>query len=356
MKTHTFTSTSTFALAALLGASLVATAQTPAPGQGRGQTGQTQPGQTPTGSAADRTRADQAGARPGALSVQRFERLSGTKIKTAQGEEIGQLEDLVFGPNGEVTYGVVSFGKIDGMADKWYFMPWSNVQYRGPDGVAVGRDGSIIIAVEKERLKNAPGFDKNTWPIRKAGDTTARTELPFGEVDKFYERDVRATGRAVNASARAGASTILRASEIRGRTIETANGETVGPITDVVIDPVSGRLNYVVVGSGDRLVAVPWEALRSGKAGPGGNDALILPLTKDRLMSAPEFQRGDARWTEMSEPTYIQRVYDFYSVRPYWSDTAKDGSREVRPGADDTRRQPVDRKDDKRKDEPPKNP
>jgi sporulation protein YlmC with PRC-barrel domain len=297
----------------------------------------------------------------GRLSVQRFDRLGGTKIKTLEGKEIGQLEDVVLGPNGEALYGIVSFNKIDGMGDKWYLMPWTAVQYRGADGVGVAQDGTIIIAVAEERLKNAPGFDRHNWPLKKSdgtsGAATAKTEWPFGDVDRYYETEMR--GRPIPASARLSTAGILRASELRGRAIESSTGEKLGSISEVVVDPTNGRVNYVVIttagmGAGDRLIAVPFEALRAGKPSADaarGEVALVLPLTKDRLATAPEFFRGDSRWQEMSDPMYVTRVYEFYSVRPYWTTQPSDVNRgDARPPT------PPDKKDDtqKKKDEPPK--
>jgi hypothetical protein len=87
---------STLALAALLGASLTAAAQNPPQGQGQGQGQRTvQPGAQQT-----TPKVNPQDARMGRLSVQRFDRLGGTKIKTLEGKEIGQLEDVVLSPNG----------------------------------------------------------------------------------------------------------------------------------------------------------------------------------------------------------------------------------------------------------------
>lgn len=338
--------TSLFALAALLGASLTAAAQ---------QKEQPQSGRTPVqpGAAATEPSANRAGR----LTVTRFDRLGGTKIKTPQGEEIGKLEDIVFAPNGEALYGIVSFDKIPGIENKWYLLPWSSVQYRGADGVGVSQDGSLVLGIAKERIKNAPGFDKNEWPVHKNKAGADERAWPFSDVDRFYEPETRMTGRPINASARANTDAILRGSELRGRSVETSNGERFGTVSDVVIDPANGRVNYVVLSNaaGDRMIAVPWEALRAGKpatgAGPSANDALVLPFTRDRLMAAPEFMRGDTHWSEMSDPAYVGRVYEFYSVRPYWNQPMDRNHDHANPPAEPKARTPDKEKKD---DMPPK--
>lgn len=59
--------------------------------------------------------------------------------------------------SGKVAYGVLSFGGIMGMGDKLFAVPW--------DSLAVdGENECLVLNVSKERLKDAPGFDKDHWP------------------------------------------------------------------------------------------------------------------------------------------------------------------------------------------------
>ena len=84
--------------------------------------------------------------------------LSGDAIKNPQGESLGDLKDVMIDTaSGKVAYAVLSFGGILGMGDKLFAVPW--------EALAVdGENKCLILNVGKERLKDAPGFDKDHWP------------------------------------------------------------------------------------------------------------------------------------------------------------------------------------------------
>ena len=82
----------------------------------------------------------------------------GAKIVNAQGEDLGEIEDLVIDTrDNRVAYAIVSFGGFLGMADKHFAIPWKAISFDARDKVA-------ILNIDKDRLTNAPGFDKDKWP------------------------------------------------------------------------------------------------------------------------------------------------------------------------------------------------
>ena len=90
--------------------------------------------------------------------------LKNTKIVNLDGEDLGNLEDIMLNVNdGDVAYAVVSFGGFLGMGDKHFAVPWDALTV---DSV----EHRIVLDVDRERLENAPGFDKDDWPTT-ADDT-----------------------------------------------------------------------------------------------------------------------------------------------------------------------------------------
>ncbi len=84
--------------------------------------------------------------------------LIGDRVVNRQGEDLGKIEDFVLDPEqGRVGYAVVSFGGFLGMGDKLFAVPMQALQLSRADK-------RFILDVDKERLKNAPGFDKDQWP------------------------------------------------------------------------------------------------------------------------------------------------------------------------------------------------
>lgn len=85
--------------------------------------------------------------------------LEGDRVVNAAGETLGKIRDIMIDvPSGRVAYAVLSVGGLLGMGDRLFAIPW----------VALTMDAAnkcFILNVDKERLKNAPGFDKDQWPM-----------------------------------------------------------------------------------------------------------------------------------------------------------------------------------------------
>lgn len=94
-------------------------------------------------------------------------------VKNRTGESLGEIQELVLDKiTGQVRYVVLSFGGFLGMGDKFFALPWNALKYDE-------NQDAFIIGLDKETLKRAPGFDKNSWP--NMSDRRWATE-----VFKFY--------------------------------------------------------------------------------------------------------------------------------------------------------------------------
>jgi sporulation protein YlmC with PRC-barrel domain len=91
----------------------------------------------------------------GALSASM---LIGDPVVNRKGEKLGKIEDLVIHPQGFcIEYAVLSFGGFLGMGDKRFAVPLEAMQL-SPE------EKKFTLDVDKERLKNAPNFDKDQLP------------------------------------------------------------------------------------------------------------------------------------------------------------------------------------------------
>lgn len=82
----------------------------------------------------------------------------GNKIVNPAGEQLGNLKELVLDlEDGRIAYAVLSFGGLMGLGDKLFAIPWEAL-------ILNPKDHTFILNVEKEVLKEAPGFDKDHWP------------------------------------------------------------------------------------------------------------------------------------------------------------------------------------------------
>lgn len=90
--------------------------------------------------------------------------LQGDRVVNSAGEDIGKIDEIMIDtPTGRIAYAVLSFGGFLGMGDKLFAIPWSRL--------ALDEDNKrFLLNIDKDTLKQAPGFDKDNWP-----DMTDRT-------------------------------------------------------------------------------------------------------------------------------------------------------------------------------------
>ncbi len=92
------------------------------------------------------------------LRIQKASDIMGRAVQNDRGEKLGDIKDMAIDPdNGRVVYMVLSFGGFLGVGDKLFAIPPSVVQVPGTGSFTV-------LMIDKEQLKNAPGFDKSHWP------------------------------------------------------------------------------------------------------------------------------------------------------------------------------------------------
>lgn len=102
--------------------------------------------------------------------------LMGEPVINAVGESLGEIRDLMIDVvTGRITYAVLEFGGFLGLGDKLFAVPWM--------ALTLDVDNRcFILNVDKRRLKDAPGFDKDHWP------TMAQSEWA-DQVQRFYSAE-----------------------------------------------------------------------------------------------------------------------------------------------------------------------
>jgi sporulation protein YlmC with PRC-barrel domain len=84
--------------------------------------------------------------------------LIGNDVYNQKDEDLGDIKEIMLDVRGgRVAYAVLSFGGFLGMGEKLFAVPWSALTL---DTV----NKRFVLGVDKERLADAPGFDKDKWP------------------------------------------------------------------------------------------------------------------------------------------------------------------------------------------------
>lgn len=92
---------------------------------------------------------------PRVLSVAQ---LIGNKVVNKEGEPLGNIKDLMVDlDDAQIAYAVLSFGGFLGLGDKLFAIPLEALTFGS-------EDHTVTLDVDREVLKNAPGFDKDHWP------------------------------------------------------------------------------------------------------------------------------------------------------------------------------------------------
>jgi len=182
--------------------------------------------------------------------------------------------------------------------------------------------------------------------------------------------DSQSAGSPSNPSARYSATGRMgqqevRASKLMGSEIKSSSGETLGTISDVILNPSSGKVDFAVLSlsstlgstgndstsstgtagtstsassqstsSGGKLAAVPWSLLRSSaSAGYGASasaststsasgeqQSFIFTGEKTKLQNAPSFE--ESNWPQMNGSEWRRSIYSHYGVQAGYSSGA----------------------------------
>jgi sporulation protein YlmC with PRC-barrel domain len=85
--------------------------------------------------------------------------LIGSRVVNLKKENLGKMEDLVIEPrDGRVSFAILSFGGFLGMGEKLFAVPLQAMKTSAED------DRTFVLDADKEKLKNAPSFEKDRWP------------------------------------------------------------------------------------------------------------------------------------------------------------------------------------------------
>jgi sporulation protein YlmC with PRC-barrel domain len=84
--------------------------------------------------------------------------LSSDDVYNRNSDKLGSIKELMIDiEKGTICYAVLSFGGILTLGEKLFAIPWS--------AFTVDLENKrLLLNIEEETLKNAPGFDADNWP------------------------------------------------------------------------------------------------------------------------------------------------------------------------------------------------
>ena len=110
----------------------------------------------------------------------------GTRIKNAEGKDIGEIDRLLIDPSsGKVSHVVVGLGGFLGVGEKKVVVPWSDLK------MSAAQEGKkALITMDQAKLESAPRYERTARADRSPSASPATTTNPrVKDSDKDGKRD-----------------------------------------------------------------------------------------------------------------------------------------------------------------------
>jgi len=177
--------------------------------------------------------------------LKRASRVMHARVKNPQGDNLGTVHDIVLTPDlNSVSYVALSTGGVLGLGANLHAIPWS--------ALSTGLNGTYVVSMSKQQLKQSPGFRAAYWPSSPERGWEMQGSEPS------YPAQTKEESRRVQER---------RFSRIKGTRVKDAEGRDVGSVRDMIIAMDDGRIDYTVVstggflGVGTKYAAVPQSAI-----------------------------------------------------------------------------------------------
>jgi sporulation protein YlmC with PRC-barrel domain len=267
----------------------------------------------------------------------------GRPVRDAQGRQVGTVEYIMIdAQNGNVLYAMVGGDGALNMGDKLIAVPWSAIDLQRQ---AVQVDRSL------DELKAAPQFAQDTLaeltqptvvarvhdyylvPNRQAEQGTSASqsgqERPSRQAQQESQRQQSSQanqpriliGRNIITTLLA--PVLTSAQQMQGTGVEGPDGQVLGRIDKIMIDPDHGYVAYVLLekarflGMEGQWLPVPFKALRWSMS----DQTYALNTSAEQLQRIPSLPHQDLP-TQVSA-SQLQQLYADYGVTPYWERMAR---------------------------------
>ncbi|MGV8831285.1 MAG: PRC-barrel domain-containing protein [Devosia sp.] len=232
-------------------------------------------------------------------------------------EEIGNVSDLIFNKDGQITAVVIGVGGFLGIGEKSVAVDFSNLEFT----VAADNTERWVLPTTADALNNAPDFvwkdDKPYGNANSMATDSMNTTTGAAPADSMMSpADPAATTTDSAAvpmnSTREGYSPVdyeaLTADNLTGATVIGPDGEDIAKVGDILLT-ADGKVDAMVVdfggflGLAQKRVAVGMDNLEFA-ANDSGDLVIYSDFTREQLEAQPEYDEA----TYATDPT--QRATD----------------------------------------------
>lgn len=208
-------------------------------------------------------------------------------------DNVGEINDLLLGGDGEVKAVLLDIGGFLGIGEKTVAVDMSELSFIN-DGDE-NSDYFVTVALSKTMLENAPEFDHmssnettamTTDHTMSDGTTTAMT------MDEAWDRPATARDGYVIV-----AETDVTAEDLQGASIYGANDALLGEIEELIIGS-DGNVETALadiggfLGIGEKRIEISYDELQIMREGDGDDLIVFVSATQEQLEKRPEANPG----------------------------------------------------------------
>lgn len=137
---------------------------------------------------------------------------------------------------------------------------------------------------------------------------TIQSAVAGGKSDKEHKSHASYSSQEESMS---GKTSGVRLSKLMDAELKSQDGENLGSIEELMVDPQTGKIDFAVVGRGgflgigEKHVPIPWDSIEAKSA-----QEFTVNVDSERLKSAPTI---DGSYANLQDSQYRDRVEQFFS-------------------------------------------
>jgi len=227
--------------------------------------------------------------------AERAANLYGRQLITSDNQQVGKVENLVVDLESEHILFVVVQSSRGNVA-----VP--------PQVIGQTTGNTIRLNFTKQKLDGAPQFNSSQDPAQAS--YAYRVYQYFGQNAWWQGSTAPDQGSFHN---------VHKLNQLIGMDVQNVNNQTIGKISNVVVDMPHGRLLYVVfapnsnMNLGNNLYAMPADAFTLSS----DHSHLVTGIDQQKLAGAPHFDKNS--WPNLTDANFASHVYQYYGKQAYFN-------------------------------------
>lgn len=234
--------------------------------------------------------------------AQQAEEIKGKKIQDQQGRQMGAVEDVVVGPDGEIQSVIVEKGGFMGLGGKTNTIPLN--------ALTMANDGNLIYRQSREQAQASMRQKETGTSSYHQAQLEEQQQAQEGQRQGHPEIDDLTTGQQQEASDRMDAD---KADELMGRKVLGKDGSELGTVQTKHLSEDGESVEYLIVqGDDNKMHPVPVELVKADEA----NKQITSEIDDEIFQNSPSF--SPEQQPQLNQQQWTRDIQNYYGISPAW--------------------------------------